>query len=221
MIKPFRALSCGTLVANPRRKRRHGKRHGFGTLLHNPRKKRAGKQHSRKAKNPLHLFGKLHRKAKSHRRKSRNPGMEMGGINLIDLGIGSAGTIGLSSIAQALIDKYAPASVKTMPGATAFAPGLVAVGAYFGGKKATGKLKSILKYVALTAGFETVNQLIGTQIKSTVAGLLPSTGGYYTAAGQRVGGVYLQSPQTGGAWIQGKPATAGAFAKRGSMFGVG
>ncbi len=234
MIKPFSAIHGGTLVANPRRKRRKvkaGRKHGFRALSRNPshRRKRHAGAHKRKARNPAHAFARMHHKKHARKNparrhgKRRNPGMDMGGINLVELGLGSAGTIALSSVVQALVDKYAPASIKSMPGAAALVPALVAAGAFYGHKKASGTLKGALKFVVITSAFEAVNQLVGAQIKSTIAGLLPgATGGYYQASGHRVGGVYLPSPQraTGGVWLQTPPATAGAFPQGKPMFGV-
>lgn len=217
MIKPLRAISGGTLVANPRRKRRKakaGRKHGFASLSRNPSPRR-----SKKAKRNPSAFGRM--------KSRRNPAMDIGGVDIMSLAGGSLITILGGNIAQGIVKKYATASITSMPGANALPVALVGLGAYFGAKKAKGQLKSALKITVITSAFECLNQLAGPKLQELTASFLPSTSGYYNQAGQRVNGMagtYLPSPNrqgTNGAWLQASaPSTAGAFAQARPMFGV-
>ena len=239
MIKPIHAVTGGTLVANPRRKRRKS-----GAKRKNPGKRfaaraktgKSGKRkHAKRAKtrNPSRTFGafrKAHKargKHTAHRNparrghKRRNP--EVGGIDIMELALGSGASIALTAVTQALVDKYAPATIKTSLGAAsgALAPGLVAVAAFFAHKKAKGKIKGALKYVAITATFEAVNQVAGSQIKGFIQDHLPGTGGMWLPNTQNTGGMWLPNTQnTGGAWMGVQRDTRGAFPAPTKLFGV-
>jgi hypothetical protein len=218
MIKPLHAISGGTLVANPRRKRRKaGRKYGakkFSALSRNPRRKR-------RSKHAMHAKHRNPRKLSHRRRKHRNPGMDIGGINLTELGLGSVAAIAAFGVSDALAKKYMASTLASTPSAAAIAPAAVAAAAFYGHQHAKGTLKGALKYIVILGAFEAVNRVVGQQITDQVQKLLPATSGAYLSSGKYLptGGAYLPRA-TSGAWLQ-APTTGGAFPQGKSLFGIG
>jgi hypothetical protein len=190
MIKKLHGASS-TLVANPRRKKRNPKRkharknpsrrrrvHASG-MMANPKR--------RKRHNPLHKRGK----AKRHnplRRKRRNPGgkmLEIAGVDVGSMAIGSVGAIAVSSALQGFISsmdfyKNASGAAKDYHLYDAIAPAAVAAGAAFAYKKSSGQVKEIAKYAFIGSVFLAIQKVVGGKIEDATKDLF--TGAKTTAA---------------------------------------
>lgn len=203
MIKRLSARrSHGTLVANPRKKRSGKKRHSakrkhrsLSALMANPRrKKRANPKRSHKRRNPI-----------SYRRKRRNPaigGVDFGGVNLVNVGVGSLATIALGSIGQAVFDKYLSNTIQneTLRKVT---PNLLVAGAAFLAHKymKNQMVKDVAKVTIALSVFKAIDDSVGTQVKEGVQKLLPgSSGAYVPVSGNYAlsGGMYIDTTTGGG-----------------------
>lgn len=198
MIKRLKhRRTSGTLVANPRRgrKKRNGskrtKRRSLRALFANPRRK--------KRKNPSKG---IKRHKRHYSRKHRNPGLEIGGVDLVSVGVGSVAAIALGAVGQGIFDKYLSQSVSSEPLAKAM-PSLIVAGAAFAAHKyiANPKVKSIAKVTLVLSIFKAIDDSVGGKIKETVTNALPgATGGAYLPALRGyTGGAYMDS--TGGAYM--------------------
>lgn len=203
MIKRLSARrSHGTLVANPRKKRNGKKRHSakrkhrsLSALMANPRRKhkKANPKRSHKRRNPI-----------SHRRK-RNPaigGIDFGGVNLVNVGVGSLATIALGSIGQAVFDKYLSNTIQneTLRKVT---PNLLVAGAAFLAHKymKNQMVKDVAKVTIALSVFKAIDDSVGTQVKEGVQKLLPgSSGAYVPVSGNYAlsGGMYIDTTTGGG-----------------------
>lgn len=216
MIKRLSARrSHGTLVANPRRKRRNGaKRHGakrrrsLSALMANPRHKR--KKHAnprRKHRNPI-----------SHKRRKRNPaigGIDFGGVNLVNVGVGSLATIALGSIGQAVFDKYLSNTIQneTLRKVT---PNLIVAGAAFLAHKymKNQMVKDVAKVTIALSIFKAIDDSVGAQVKEGVQKLLPGSSGAYTPVSGNYalsGGMYIDTTTGGGYSMSGIMPSANLY----------
>lgn len=207
----------GTLVANPRRKKRSSsrKRRSLRAVFANPRKKR------RKAKNPSPLFRRKH---KAIRRKARNPGLAIGGIDLVSVGVGSVAAIALGAVGQGIFDKYLSNTIQNETLGNAMPSLLVAAGAFAVHKYvANQKVKNIAKVTLVLSIFKAIDDSVGKKIESTVKDALPGvTGGAYLGTSGAfvpalkgyTGGAYMD--QTGGAYM----GTGGLLASGSSLYGL-
>ena len=215
MIKRIKARrSHGTLVANPRRKKRNGakrahkrKKRSLSMLLANPKhkKKRNGGyklSHARKSRK--------HRNPRSFGRKHRNPGFDFGGVNLVNVGIGSVASIALGAVGEAIFDKYLAKSIEN-PTLAKMAPNLIVAGAAWAAHKyvKNSMVKEVAKVTIALSIFKAINDSFGAQIKEGVQGFLPGTSGAYLPTAGRYalsgGGMYIDTVTSGG------HATAGLF----------
>jgi hypothetical protein len=199
MIKRLKAhRSHGTLVANPRRKKRNGgkRRHkrGLHALSANPRHKR---KHAKR--NPAKLSHFLKRRKSV---KRRNPMVGVGGVDLVSVGVGAVATIGLGAVGQAIFDKYLSNSI-TNQGLRDAAPSLIVAGAAFAAHKymKNPKVKEIAKMTMILSVFKAVDAAVGQQIEDGVKKVLPSmSGAYVPALRGYTSGAYLDAA-TGGAYM--------------------
>ena len=198
MIKRLKAhRSHGTLVANPRRKKRNGgkRRHkrGLSALSANPRHKR---KHKRNPAKLSHFFKK--RKAA----KRRNPMVAVGGVDLVSVGVGAVATIGLGAVGQAIFDKYLSDKI-TNQGLREAAPSLIVAGAAFAAHKymKNAKVREIAKMTMILSVFKAVDAAVGQQIEDGVKKVLPSmSGAYIPALRGYTSGAYIDAT-TGGAYM--------------------
>lgn len=198
--------SHGTLVANPRRKKRNGghkrRRRSARALFANPGHKR--KKH--KKRNPgLSAMLKKNASRKRHH-KRRNPSFNLG-IDLMSVGVGSVAAIALSSVGQGVFDKYLSNTVQN-PQLRAALPSLLVAGAAF----ATGKyvknekVKKIAKITMILSIYKAIDDGVGGAIKDSVKNVLPSFkggafgGSYIPALKGNMGGAYIDAA-TGGAYM--------------------
>lgn len=212
MIKRLSARrSHGTLVANPRRKKRNGKRkhahkrrRSLSAMLANPkhkRKKHANPKRKHAKRNPLRAY-----------RKRRNPaiaGVDFGGVNLVNVGIGSVATIALGAIGEAVFNKYLKDTIQNET-LRAMAPNLIVAGAAWAAHKYVGNqmVKDVAKVTIALSVFKAINDSFGKQISEGVQKMLPGTGGAYTPVSGNYalsGGMYIDTSTSGGY------ATAGVF----------
>lgn len=202
MIKRLSARrSHGTLVANPRKRRNGKKRHSakrkrrsLSALMANPRRKKRANPKHRKHRNPI-----------SHRRKRRNPsigGVDFGGVNLVNVGVGSLATIALGSIGQAVFDKYLSNTIQneTLRKVT---PNLLVAGAAFLAHKymKNQMVKDVAKVTIALSVFKAIDDSVGGQIKEGVQKLLPGSSGAYTPVSGNYalsGGMYIDTTTGGG-----------------------
>jgi len=202
MIKRLKhRRTSGTLVANPRRKKRSGAKRGqrrsLRALFANPRRRK-------KRKNPyrgIKSSAKRHRNP-SRRRKHRNPGLEIGGVDLVSVGVGSVAAIALGSVGQGIFDKYLAKSFSDSPIAKAM-PSLIVAGAAFAAHKYIDnpKVKSIAKVTLVLSIFKAIDDSAGDKIRDTVKDVLPgsTSGSYLPALRGYTSGAYMDS--TGGAYM--------------------
>lgn len=207
MIKRLHSRrSSGTLVANPRhKKRRNGAKRGhkrakrgLRSLFANPRRKK----HSSKRRNPsLNVLQRNARRRRSH----RNPGMGLG-IDLMSVGVGSVAAIALGSVGKAIFDRYLSTTI-TNPQIAKAAPSLlVAAGAFAANKyMKNAKVKSIAKVTMALSIFKAIDDSFGQQIEEGVTKMLPK------ASAGSFGGAYVPALRgmTSGAYID--AATGGAY----------
>ena len=198
MIKRLKAhRSHGTLVANPRRKKRNGgkRRHkrGLHALSANPRHQR---KHKRNPAKLSHFF----KKRKSAKR--RNPMVAVGGVDLVSVGVGAVATIGLGAVGQAIFDKYLRGKLGSEVLEKA-APSLIVAGAAFAAHKyvKNAKVREIAKMTLVLSVFKAIDDAAGEQIESGVKKILPSmSGAYVPALRGYTSGAYIDSA-TGGAYM--------------------
>ncbi len=227
MIKRLHAKrSHGTLVANPRRKRRAGaskRRHkrGLRTLSANPRRaKRSGSGHRAKRRNPSHGLSGFLKKRTTHKRrtshKRRNPDLSIGGVDLVSVGIGSVAALSLGAIGKGVFDKYLSSSVSS-PTLAAAAPSLIVAAGAFAVHKyvKSAKVKEIAKVTLVLSIFKAINDSFGQQIEDGVKNALPSLTGAYIPA---VAGRQMAGRSTHGAYID---AATGNAATHGILPGAG
>ena len=201
MIKRLKAhRSHGTLVANPRRKKRNGgkRRHkrGLRSLLANPRHK---KRNGSKRRNPSKL-SHFFKKRKAHKR--RNPMVGVGGGDLVSVGVGAVATIALGSVGKAVFDKYLAGKIGNTMIEQA-GPSLIVAGAAFAAHKymKNPKVKEIAKMTLILSVFKAIDDAVGQQIEDGVKKILPSTSGAYVPALRGyTSGAYLDAA-TGGAYM--------------------
>lgn len=209
MIKRLSARrSHGTLVANPRKrrngkKRRHGakrKHRSLSALMANPRhKKRANPKHRRKHANP-----KSHKRRNPIRRR-RNPtiaGVDFGGVNLVNVGIGSVATIALGAVGEAVFKKYLADKIQNET-LSKMAPNLIVAGAAWAAHKYVKNqmVKDVAKVTIALSVFKAINDSLGQQITDSVTKMLPGTTGAYTPVSGRYalsGGMYIDTATSGG-----------------------
>lgn len=214
MIKRLSARrSHGTLVANPRRKRRNGKRkharkgrRSLSALLANPKHKR-----KRKHANPKHK----RRNPLRARRKRRNPaigGIDFAGVNLVNVGIGSVATVALGAVGQAVFDKYLKDTIQNDT-LRAMAPNLIVAGVAWAAHKYVGNqmVKEVAKVTIALSIFKAIDDSFGKQIKEGVQKMLPGTSGAYTL----VPGVSGNYALSGGMYID---TTSGNFTANPGIF---
>lgn len=206
MIKRLKhRRSHGTLVANPRRKKRNGarrhKRRSLRSMFANPRKHKR-----KKVRNggKLSSFFKKHKARRNPSRRSSGGGMSLGGVDLVSVGIGSVAAIALGAIGQGIFNKYLSNSVSSEPLAKA-APSLIVAGAAFAAHKyvKNAKVKNIAKVTLVLSIFKAIDDSMGEKLRDTVRNALPGAtggmGGYIPALkGYTGGGAYVDS--TGGAY---------------------
>lgn len=218
MIKRLSRRSHGTLVANPRRKRRNGKkRHGakrkhrsLSAMMANPRRKRkhANPKRGHKRRNPI-----------SHRRRKRNPsigGVDFGGVNLVNVGLGSLATIALGSVGQAVFDKYLDKTIENEM-LRKVTPNLIVAGAAWAAHKymKNQMIKDVAKVTIALSVFKAIDDAVGGQIKDSVQKLLPGSSGAYTyvpTSGNYAlsGGTYIDTT-TGSSYMSGILPTANLY----------
>ena len=208
----------GTLVANPRRKKRSSsrKRRSLRAVFANPRKKR------RKAKNPSPLFRRKHKAIR--RRKARHPGLAIGGLDLVSVGVGSVAAIALGAVGQGILNKYLSNTIQNETLGNAMPSLLVAAGAFAVHKYvANQKVKNIAKVTLVLSIFKAIDDSVGKKIQETVKDALPGvTGGAYLGTSGAfvpalrgyTGGAYMD--QTGGAYL----GTSGLLASGSSLYGL-
>lgn len=195
--------SAGTLVANPRRKRKSKSKRGVRALFANPRKKR----HSAKRRNPHSLSGHIKNARRRRSSKRRNPQFNLG-IDLVSVGIGSVAAIALSSVGQGVFDKYLANSLSAVPAPVRDAvPSLLVAGAAWATNKyvKNTKVKEIAKITMVLAVYKAIDDAVGGTIKKSVTDMLPGA----TSSGS-FGGAYIPALKgmTGGAYLD---ATGGAY----------
>lgn len=221
MIKRLHSRrSHGTLVANPRHKRRNGAKRGhkrsrakrgLRSLFANPRRKKHSNPR-RKHRNPS--LNVLQRNAR-RRRTHRNPGMGLG-IDLMSVGVGSVAAIALGSVGQAIFNRYLSTSI-TNPQLAKAAPSLlVAAGAFAANKyMKNAKIKSIAKVTMALSIFKAIDDSFGQQIEEGVTKMLPKAsagsfgGAYVPALRGLTSGAYIDST-TGGAYMHTSGVLPGA-----------
>lgn len=214
MIKRLHSRkSHGTLVANPRRrKRRNGakRRHRkLSALAANPAHKRRKRKNGSK-KSLSHYFARKGHKL--HRRKRRNP--DMGGVDLVSIGVGSVVAIAAGAVGQAIFNSYLDKQIEN-PQLREAAPSLIVAAGAFAAHKymANPKVKQIAKVTMMLAIFKALDKSVGGTIEQSVAGILPggkpaakssgsfvSTKGYLPVTRGTAGGAYITP--TGGAYAQ-------------------
>jgi hypothetical protein len=194
MIKRLKSRkSRGTLVANPRRKKRGSKRRSLSAFAANPHKRRNGSK----------LSGLLKRRRSGS--KKRNGDMTVGGLDLVTVGIGSIAAIALSAVGQGVFDKYLSDKVSSEPLAKA-APSLMVAGAAWAAQKyvKNPKVKSIAKVTLALAIFKAIDDSVGKTITESVEKALPGMSGglaggaYIPALRGNFSGAHIDA--TGGAW---------------------
>lgn len=183
MIKKLHGASS-TLVANPRRKKRNPKRKAHAKRNPSRRKRRNPGMFASSLKRKGRKGHKRHNPRKGHKRrnplhrKRRNPAMlEIAGVDVGSMAIGSLGAIAVSSAIQGFVastDFY-----KTQTGVAkdyhlfdAIAPAAVAAGAAFAYKKSTGQVKEIAKYAFIGSVFLAIQKVVGGKIEDATKGLL-------------------------------------------------
>jgi hypothetical protein len=211
MIKRLSARrSHGTLVANPRKKRKaakrghkRAKRRSLSAMLANPK-------HKRKHANPKHK--RKHRNPMSARRKRRNPaigGIDFGGVNLVNVGVGSVATIALGAIGEAVFNKYLAKNIENET-LRAMAPNLIVAGAAWAAHKYVKNqmVKDVAKVTIALSVFKAINDSFGKQITEGVQKILPATSGTYTPVSGNYalsgGGMYIDTT-TGGSYATSGP----------------
>lgn len=215
MIKRLKARHSGTMVANPRRKKRNGghkrkshKKRGLRSLFANPRGHKR-KKSSHKRRNPL------------VRRKRRNPDVNIGGVSvdLVSVGVGSVAAIALGSIGQAVFDKYLSKSI-TSPQLRALAPNALVAGAAWAATKymKNPKVKSIAKVTLVLSIFKMIDDSVGKQIHDSVKGILPGTTSGYIPATRQMSGAYIDN--TGGAYMGSGPAYTHGILPGANLYGL-
>lgn len=219
MIKRLHSRrSHGTLVANPRHKRRSGAKRGhkrakrgLRSLFANPRRKKHSNPR-RKHRNPsLNVLQRNARRRRSH----RNPATAGLGIDLMSVGVGSVAAIALGSVGQALLNRYG--SSITNPQLRAAMPSLlVAAGAFAANKyMKNAKVKSIAKVTMALSIFKAIDDSFGKQISDSVTNILPKAsagsfgGAYVPALRGLTSGAYIDST-TGGAYMHTSGVLPGA-----------
>jgi hypothetical protein len=190
MIKRIKARHhSGTMVANPRRKVRNGKKRskkrGLRSLFANPKHKRKHANPKHKRRNPL------------VRRKRRNPDVSVGGVklDLVSIGVGSVAAIALGSIGQAVADKYLSKTFANSPMLQKALPNAIVAGAAFAAAKymKNDKIKSIAKVTLVLSIFKMIDDSVGTQIKDSVKNVLPKGTSGYIPAVRQLSGVHMDS----------------------------
>jgi hypothetical protein len=177
MIKRLHSRkSHGTLVANPRRrKKRNGvaKRRRRGTKLSAMVANGKGRK---KRKNPSHKMSHYFAR-KGRRRTARRRNPDIAGVDLVSVGVGSVVAIAAGAIGEAITDKYLKDKIQTPSIRNAMPSVLVAVGAYAAAKYMQNpKVKQIAKVTMTLAVFKALDAAIGETIKGAVAGILPGGG---------------------------------------------
>jgi hypothetical protein len=206
MIKRLKhRRSHGTLVANPRRKKRNGarrhKRRSLRSMFANPRK------HKRKKVRNGGKLSSFLKKHKVRRRATRRNGMDIGGVDLVSVGIGSVAAIALGAVGQGIFNKYLAQSVSSEPLAKA-APSLIVAGAAFAAHKymKNPKVKNIAKVTLVLSIFKAIDDSLGDKLRDTVKNALPGATGGYMAGGYIPA---LKGYNTSGAYVD--AATGGAY----------
>ena len=213
MIKRLSARrSHGTLVANPRKKRKatkrghkRTKRSSLSALMANPK-------HKRKKANPHRKHAK--RNPISHRsaKRKRNPaigGIDFGGVNLVNVGVGSVAAIALGAVGEAVFKKYLSSYIQNDTLAK-MAPNLIVAGAAWAAHKyvKNSMVKEVAKVTIALSIFKAINDSVGQSITDSVSKMLPGTSGAYTPVSGNYalsGGMYINTATGGG------HATAGLF----------
>lgn len=221
MIKRLKARHSGTMVANPRRKKRSGghksksrKKRGLRSLFANPRGKR--KKHNprraHKRRNPL------------VRRKRRNPDVNIGGVSLdlVSVGVGSVAAIALGSIGQAVFDKYLSKNI-TNPALRSLAPNALVAGAAWAATKymKNPQIQKIAKVTLVLSVFKMIDDSVGKQIHDSVKNILPgSTGGLhgYIPAVRQMNGVHIDN--MGGAYTYSGPSYTHGILPGANLYGL-
>lgn len=190
--------SHGTLVANPRRKKRNGSKRrvkrSARSLFANPGHKR------KKRRNPSSLSGFFKKNARRKSHKRRNPSF-VRELDLVTVGIGAVAAIGLSSVGQGIADKYMPTLFADNKPIRDALPSLLVAGAAFAAHKyvKNAKVQQIAKYTLVMALYKAVDDAVGGKIKESVKNILPGTSGAYVPALRGyTSGAYMDA--TGGAY---------------------
>jgi len=162
-------------------------------VVKNPRRR---KHH----KNPR-AFLPHYRKRKSH----KNPMLEIAGVPVLEMAVGSVGAIAAIAAIQGYVEKQdfygkLPAAVKDYHLDKAIVPAAIAAGAAFAYKKTSGSVKDIAKYAFIGSVFIALQEVVGEKIKETVKGekkaagmYIPANGMYMKATGGSMGGMYLST----------------------------
>ena len=176
------------IVKNPKKRRKH----------HNPM--------------PAHLARAL---AKRRAHKRHNPMLEIAGVPVIEMAVGSVGAIAAAAAIQGFLDKQSfmanlPAAVKDYKLDKAIAPAAVAAVSAFAYKKMSGTGKDIAKYAFIGSVFVAIQEVVGGKVKELVSGAAaPSASApaaSTTPAKNGLHGIYVDP-------YGGKPAVGGMYMK--------
>ena len=208
MIKRLSARrSHGTLVANPRQKRKAAKRGHKRTKRSSLSALMANPKHKRKKANPHRKHAK--RNPMSHRsaKRKRNPaigGIDFGGVNLVNVGVGSVAAIALGAVGEAVFKKYLSSYIQNDTLAK-MAPNLIVAGAAWAAHKyvKNSMVKEVAKVTIALSIFKAINDSVGQSITDSVSKMLPGTSGAYTlvpTSGNYAlsGGMYIDTTTSGG-----------------------
>lgn len=176
------------IVKNPKKRRKH----------HNPM--------------PVQLARAL-AKRRAHKHKRRNPMLEIAGVPVIEMAVGSVGAIAAAAAIQGFLDKQSfmanlPAAVKDYKLDKAIAPAAVAAVSAFAYKKMSGTGKDIAKYAFIGSVFVAIQEVVGGKVKELVSGAAAPSASAAAAkpAGSGLHGIYVDP-------YGGKPAVGGMYMK--------
>lgn len=221
-VKKFRTLTASRSVGVTKPKYTvvgYGKGKDLG-IVANPRRRR--KHHNPRALMPHY------RKHKSSRRR-KNPMLEIAGVPVVEMAIGSLGAIAavaaLAGVVESQIKPKLPQSLQNYRVDTLIAPAAVAAVSAFAYTKTSGTAKDVAKYAFIGSVFIAINETIGAFISDKVKDALgpakAASGIYIDPYGGKpaVGGMYMQTSGMHGMYMTAEGA-AGGYAQA-DMGGLG
>ena len=173
-------------------------------MVRNPKRK-----HHKKHHNPRGVLPHYRKRVRAR----KNPMLELAGVPVIEMAVGSVGAIAAIAAIQGFVEKqsfYAslPQAVKDYKLDKAIVPAALAAGAAFAYKKTSGTAKDIAKYAFIGSVFIALQEVVGEKIKDVVKGdaaapakkqngmYIPAVGGMYMKAASGtsgMGGMYLST----------------------------